>query len=123
MVFSTAPARFANTTYSAGAPPTKRGTVSINAKLAQDKHLTVGSRIGVTTALGVQNVTVCGVFDWANATSVGGATMVVATLADVQRWYTMPNEYTGIDVAAQPGVSADTLAQARPCGLCRPMPM
>ncbi len=111
MVFSTGPARFANTTYSAGAPPTKQGTVAVNTKLAQDKHLTVGSRIGVTTALGVQNVTVCGVFDWANATSIGGATMVVGTLADVQRWFNMANEYTGISVAAQPGVSPDTLAQ------------
>jgi putative ABC transport system permease protein len=111
LVFSTAPARFANTTYSVGAPPTKRGTVSINTKLANDKHLTVGSPIGVTTALGVQNVTVCGVFDWADATSVGGATMVVGTLADVQRWFNMANQYTGISVAAQPGVSPDTLAQ------------
>ena len=84
LVYSTTPDRFSPSTYVSGGPPTKNGQVSINTKLAQDKNLKVGDRIGLTTAHGVKDVTISGVFNFGNSTSIGGATLVQTTLADAQ---------------------------------------
>jgi putative ABC transport system permease protein len=110
LVYSVTPQRFSQIDYVAGAMPAQSGAVAINAKLASDKHLKVGDTIGLTTEQGLQNVTIAGVFNWANSASIGGATIVQTTLADAQRWYDQVGRYTGISVAAVPGTSAETLA-------------
>ncbi len=110
LVFSTEPPRFSQSKYIAGARPARDGTVAINAKLATDKHLHVGNTIGLATEQGVQEVTISGVFDFGNSTSIGGATLVATTVADAQRWYNLEGQYSSIDVAAEPGVTPDTLA-------------
>jgi putative ABC transport system permease protein len=111
LVFSTAPSRFSQSKYIAGAAPTRGGTVAINAKLATDKHLKVGDTIGLATEQGVQQVVISGVFDFGDSTSIGGATLVATTVADAQRWYNLEGQYSSISVAAEPGVSPDTLAR------------
>ena len=110
LVFSTAPSRFSQSKYIAGGPPARDGTVAINAKLATDKHLQVGDTIGLGTEQGVQQVVISGIFDFGNSTSIGGATLVATTLADAQRWYNQEGQYTSISVAAEPGVTPDTVA-------------
>ena len=110
LVFSTSPPRFSRSTYIAGARPTKDGTVAINAKLAADKHLKPGDAIGLATEQGVQPVVISGVFDFGDSTSIGGATLVATTVADAQRWYNLEGQYSSISVAADPGVTPDTLA-------------
>jgi putative ABC transport system permease protein len=110
LVFSTVPRRFSQSVYLAGGQPTRDGTVGINTKLADDKHLHVGDTIGLATEHGVQEVTIAGIFDFGDSTSIGGATLVTTTLADAQRWYDLTGRFTGISVAAEPGVTPDTLA-------------
>jgi putative ABC transport system permease protein len=110
LVYSVTPQRFSQIQYISGAMPAQSGAVAINAKLAGDKHLKVGDAIGLTTEQGLQNVTIVGVFNWADSASVGGATIVQTTLGDAQRWYNQVGRYTSISVAATPGVSADALA-------------
>ncbi len=110
LVFSTSPPRFSGSTYVAGARPARSGTVSVNTQFASDKHLHVGDTIGLATEQGVQQVTLSGIFDFGNSTSIGGATLVTGTLSDVQRWFKLEGQYSSISVAAQPGVTPDTLA-------------
>ena len=110
LVFSTEPPPFSQSVYVAGARPTREGTVGINTKLATDKHLHVGDTIGLATEHGVQQVTIAGIFDFGDSTSIGGATLVTTTMADAQRWYDLTGRFTGIAVAAEPGVTPDTLA-------------
>ncbi|MGZ4200288.1 MAG: ABC transporter permease, partial [Thermoleophilia bacterium] len=111
LVFSTSPPRFSQSKYISGAAPARDGTVSINAKLATDKHLSVGDTIGLQTEQGTQPVVISGVFDFGNSTSIGGATLVATTVADAQRWFNLENQYSTIQVAAEPGVTPDTLAR------------
>ena len=110
LVYSTTPDRFSASTYVSGGPPSKSGQVSINTKLAQDKNLKVGDHIGLTTAHGVKDVTISGVFNFGDSTSIGGATLVQTTLADAQAWYDMVGQLSSIAVAADPGVTPEQLA-------------
>jgi putative ABC transport system permease protein len=110
LVYSTAPERFSQSKFISGAPPAQGGQVAINAKLATDKNLKVGDHIGLTTAQGVQDVTISGVFNFGDSTSIGGATIVVTTLADAQAWYGMAGQLSSISVAADNGVTPDELA-------------
>ncbi len=110
LVFSSSPPRFAASTYTAGDRPTRDGTVAINTKLANDEHLSVGDTIGIATAQGVQQVTISGIFNFGDSASIGGATLVAATLADTQRWFDMEGQLSNISVAAAPGVTPDVLA-------------
>jgi len=60
----------------------------------------------------VQRVVISGIGVWGDGTSLGGATLVVPQLADVQRWFQRPGELSRIVIAADPGVSPDRLAAA-----------
>ena len=53
---------------------------------------------------------IAGIFNFGNSTSIGGATLVSTTVADAQRWYNLEGQYSSISVAAEPGVTPDTLA-------------
>ncbi len=110
LVFSTEPPPFSQSVYVSGARPSRDGTVGVNTKLAADKHLHVGDTIGLATEHGVQQVTIAGIFNFGNSASIGGATLVTTTQADAQRWYDLTGRFTGIAVAAEPGVTPDTLA-------------
>ena len=111
LVYSTAPERFSQSKFIEGGPPTKSGEVAINHKLADDKNLKLGEHIGLTTAQGVKDVTISGIFNFGDSTSLGGATIVATTMADAQAWYDMVGQYSSIAVAAAPGVSAGELAK------------
>jgi putative ABC transport system permease protein len=110
LVYSTAAERFSQSQYTSGAPPAKSGEVSINTKLATDKGLKVGDHIGLTTAHGVEDVVISGVFNFGDSASLGGTTIVQTTLADAQAWYDMEGQLSTIMVAASSGVTPDELA-------------
>jgi putative ABC transport system permease protein len=96
--------------YRTGRPP-RTGEISVNAKLAEDEGLRVGRRVGVATRSGIQPVRLAGVFDFGDVSSIGGATLIVAPLADVQRWYDERGRVTTVVAAARPGLTADQLAR------------
>jgi putative ABC transport system permease protein len=95
-----------------GRLPARSGEIVINRKLAEDRHLAVGRRVGVTTATGIRPVRLVGIVDFGNVASMGGATMIVATLPDVQAWYRLPGKVSEIDVAAAPGHSPAEIVRA-----------
>ncbi len=94
-----------------GRMPEHPNEVAVNAKLADDQHLQLGLRAGVTTRTGVQPVRVVGVFNYGDVSSIGGATIVVASLNDVQRWFQRAGEVSQIVVSGGPGVSPERLTQ------------
>ncbi len=98
--------------YVDGGPPRLPGDVVIDDQLAADEGLRVGQHVGLSTRSGVQRVIISGIGVWGDGTSLGGATLVVPRLADVQRWFQRPGELSRIVVAADPGVSPERLATA-----------
>lgn len=111
LVISTAGAPFSPLRFTAGRIPQRSGEVAVNAKLAKDEHLRVGQVVGVSTRTGVKSVRISGIAEYGHAQSLGGATMIVGLLPDVQRWYDRRGEVTEIVVAADEGVSDGELAQ------------
>ena len=57
---------------------------------------------------------ISGIARWGDGMSLGGATLVVPSLADVQRWFQRPAELSRIAIAAAPGVEPRSWPQ--PCG-------
>src|SRR4051794_6696529 len=98
--------------YVKGGPPRQAGEVVVDRQQADDQGLRVGQVVGLSTRSGVQDVVISGIGDWGNGTSIGGATIVVPRLADVQRWFQRPGELTRIVIAADPGVTPPRLAAA-----------
>ena len=92
-----------------GRLPGQRGEVLVNRKLAQDEHLTVGQRVGVTTRTGIQRVRLVGIADYGNVASIGGATLIVAPMADVQAWYGLEGKVSRVVASAAPGVTPAAL--------------
>lgn len=94
-----------------GRYPRASGEVAVNSKLAADEGLRLGQRAGVTTRTGQQPVRIVGVADLAGVSSLGGATMVVASLSDMQRWFEREGKVSQVSVAADSGVSATELVR------------
>ena len=111
LFFSYSPNDIAPPQYIAGHPPEQSGEVAVIQKLAQDKKLKLGSPITVIAGDGAHEATVSGVFKFAAQSSLGGSLLIHTTLADAQSWFDMEGRLSEIDVKAEAGVSADTLAK------------
>jgi putative ABC transport system permease protein len=100
------------TAYSAvaGGFPAHSGEVAVNEKLASDEHLQIGERLKLSTVTGLHSVTIAGVVKFGSVSSIGGATIVLGRLADVQRWANLEGKATRVDIAGNSGVSAQALA-------------
>jgi putative ABC transport system permease protein len=112
VVASWTPEPFDAFRYVKGGPPRRPGEVVIDRQLATDQGLSVGQHVGLSTRSGVQRVVISGIGEWGDGTSIGGATIVVPQLDDVQRWFQRPGDLSRIVVAADPGVSPAQLAAA-----------
>ncbi len=108
LVLSYVDAPFSNSQFTSGGPPTD-GSVAVNQKLADDKHLRTGQRVGLATEQGVQPVTISGIFTLAGVSSIGGATIVVPTFSDTQRWFDRVGKTSVVYLQAEPGVSPGEL--------------
>jgi putative ABC transport system permease protein len=93
-----------------GSFPRAPGEIAVNRQLAQQERLAPGRSVGVTTRTGVQPARVVGVVDFGGVSSLGGATLVAAGKADLQRWFRREGQVFEIVIAAAPGVSAEELA-------------
>ena len=111
-VFSLSPDPFRSTDIASGRYPSRSGEVAVNEGLASAKGLEIGDRLGIATRSGVKQVTLTGTVTFANVSSIGGATIVIAPLGDVQRWFGLEGRANTIAVQAAPGVSPDALARA-----------
>jgi putative ABC transport system permease protein len=110
-VVSNAPEPFNPLRLVSGRLETGPGEILVNRKLATDEHLAIGARVGVTSRTGIHPVRLVGIVDFGKVSSMGGATMIVASLRDVQSWNHMEGEVTNVSAAAAPGVSPDQLAR------------
>ncbi len=95
-----------------GRGPTAETEVAINGTLARLGGFSVGDEITVLTLEPKQTFTVVGVFGYSqDRDSLSGETNVAFTTPTAQRLLLgVPDNYTDIAVAADPGVSADVLA-------------
>lgn len=110
-VFALTPQPFRATRIARGAYPSRRGEVAVNQALADQEGISLGQHIGIATRSGVKPVTVTGVITFANVSSIGGATIVVAPLDDVRAWFDLRGRANTIAVAADPGVAPAVLAR------------
>ncbi len=118
-VFALEPPPFQATTLASGRYPQASGEVAVNQGLADSRGVGIGSRMGIATPKGVRPVTITGLVTFANISSIGGATITIAPIADVQRWYQMEGKINSIAVSAKPGVSPTELARSLAAGLPR----
>ncbi len=88
-----------------GRLPAAAGEVAIDTHTAASEGVSVGDTVGVAARMGMQRVRVVGTLSFGGGTSIGGATLIYAPLADVQRWYGARDHVTTVLVAAAPGVS------------------
>ena len=93
-----------------GRLPAEPDEVAVDTQLAEDQQLRLGQQVGVTTRTGIQPVRVVGVVDYGDVASIGGATLIVARLQDMQAWFDRRGEVTRLLVSAEPGVSPNQLA-------------
>jgi len=110
-VFSLTPDPFRATQLAEGSYPSRDGEVAVNEGLAAAQGLSPGARLGIATRTGVKDVTLTGTVTFANVSSIGGATIVIATKDDVQRWFGLEGKVNSIAVQAEPGVTPAVLAR------------
>ena len=109
LVLSSIDERFSGLRVTDGRLPSAEGEVVILEQLAEDEGLAVGDRAELSTRSGVQPVAIAGLAEFGDAQSIGGATIVVPRLEDMQRWYGVPGEVSNVVVAADDGVSPEQL--------------
>jgi putative ABC transport system permease protein len=110
-VFSLSPEPFRATDLASGTYPTRSGEVAVNEALATSRGLSPGDRLGIATRSGVKQVTLSGTVTFANVSSIGGATIVIAPIGDVQQWFGLEGRANTIAVAATPGTTPEALAR------------
>ena len=94
-----------------GRYPQASGEIVINSKLAADEGLQVGRRVGVTSRSGQQPARIVGIADLAGVSSIGGATMIAASLDDMQRWFKRGDRISEVTAAAASGVGPEELVR------------
>jgi putative ABC transport system permease protein len=111
LVFSDLPEPLAPGDYTSGRGPAASGEVGVDVSLAKREKLAVGQRVGLATREGVQQVRISGIFKFGDASSLGGATVVVTTFRDAQAWFDREGKTSSILAAAENGVSPAELAR------------
>ncbi len=110
LFFSYAPSDVSATSYIQGSPPSKPGDIGVIQKLAKDQKLAIGSPVTVIAQSGAHQARVSGVFQFGAESSLGGSLILQPTLQDAQQWFDMRGLVSEIDVKAEAGTSAETLA-------------
>ena len=111
-VFGVIPEPFDATETVDGRDPESSGEVAISRDVAEDNGIEVGDRVELETSRGVQPVEVVGLLDFGGEGSASGFGFVVATQADVARWFDLEGKYSSIQVAAEEGATAQDLVRA-----------
>lgn len=94
-----------------GRLPEGPGEVAVIQDVAEREDLEVGqSGVGLATAVGTQPVTLVGTFRYGDVESIGGATVVLVTLDDAQRWFDREDQVTNVFATAEDGLSESELA-------------
>jgi putative ABC transport system permease protein len=109
-VMATLGAPFDPTEAIAGRQPSRPGEVGVISQTAEKENLRVGQQVGLATRTGVKQVTIVGIFEFGDGASVGGASIITATLPQVQEWFDREDQVMSVRAAAEDGVSPEALA-------------
>ena len=94
-----------------GRLPENPGEVAVIKDTADQEDLSVGQPgIALATKAGTQPVTLVGIFRYGDVESIGGATVVLTTFRDAQRWFEREGQTSLVFASAEDGVSANQLA-------------
>ncbi|MDX6534973.1 MAG: putative transport system permease protein [Gaiellales bacterium] len=108
-VFSWVSEPFSPNTMLSGHEPQASGEVAINKKLADDENLKVGDKVQLATSNGTVPVTLVGIFNYGDVSSLAGATIVTTTFEDAQRLYDREGQTSTVYVDAASGTSVEEL--------------
>ena len=92
-----------------GEPPAGAGQVALDATTSEETGYDVGDRVPVLLRDGRKEFTVSGVFGFGDNDNLAGATIVAFDSATAQRLVGVPGELLVIRLAAEEGVSPETL--------------
>ena len=109
LVFSTSPARFNPGKFLSGHSATGKGEIALLEDTARKAHAKVGSTVGLATLAGLKRLRVVGIYKIGTEASLGGALVSSIRLADAQHWFGYDNQFTQVNLQAEPGVSHATL--------------
>ncbi len=101
---------FNNATLVSGREVAAANEVTVIRGFAEKTGLEPGDNFSVAGPGGLQRVTVAGVFEWGEASALGGTVVIAGRLQDVQRWGGEPDSLSIVNVAAAPGVTPEELA-------------
>ena len=107
---SISPAPFDPTTIVDGRQPSAPNEISVEQGTADKGPIKVGDQIALATSTGLHPVKVVGIYKFAGST--GGATQVLVTFADGQKWFEREGQVDEIDVQAASGTSKTELRDA-----------
>jgi putative ABC transport system permease protein len=93
-----------------GRLPDGPGEVAIIKDVADREDLTVGQTgVELATNVGTVPVEIVGIFRFGDVDSIGGATVVLTTFDDAQRWFDREGQTSRVVAAAEEGVSPQQL--------------
>lgn len=94
-----------------GRLPENAGEVAVIQDVADREDLQVGQQgVQLATAVGTVPVELVGTFRYGDVESIGGATVVLVTLPDAQRWFEREGEVTNVFATAEEGITESELA-------------
>ncbi|MEX2195859.1 MAG: ABC transporter permease [Thermoleophilaceae bacterium] len=110
-VASTAPEPFSTFDYTEGAAPASDDEMAVLEATADRDGFEIGDSIQVAGRTGTSEYRVSGIARFGEVSSFGGASLVVATLAEAQRLVDKEGEFDAVSAAAEDGVTPEELAQ------------
>jgi putative ABC transport system permease protein len=105
LVFSSSPKRFQSGEFVAGHSAEAPGEIALLQDTADKADATIGTEVGLVTLDGLKRLRVVGIYKIGTEASLGGALVSAIPLADAQRWYGFENQFTQVNIQAEPGVS------------------
>jgi len=94
-----------------GRKPMRDGEVAIDARSFNDGHFALGDSVLLVTPRGPRHFTLVGVAGFGRASNIAGATISIFELRTAQTLMDREGEFDSINIAGEPGVSADTLQE------------
>jgi putative ABC transport system permease protein len=93
-----------------GRPPTSPGEVAIDANTVKVNDFGLGDTVTVVNIAGAEAFSLVGIMSFGDQDTLLGATITVFELSEAQRLFGFGDEFTGINVRAEPGIDASDLA-------------
>ncbi len=93
-----------------GRAPSGPSEVAIDANTVKLNEFALGDTVSVVNIAGVEEFSLVGILSFGDQDTLLGATITVFELSEAQRLFGFGDEFTGINIKAESGVSANELA-------------